>query len=93
MLCFGLQFLNNFNPVSKGEVKEYEYEVKMSCSACSRTIQKALYKSALVENVKVVLSKQRVYVRTSLPPEEILDMILRTGRKAKFLGEKPFPFK
>lgn len=91
MLNFGLKFINNFLSSQKGEVKEYEYEVKMSCSKCSATIKKILLTNELVEEVRIIISRQRVYVRTSLPPEEILDMIRNTGRNAKYLGERQFP--
>lgn len=63
------------------EHNHYQYNVSMSCSGCSNSINKVLTRlEPEVSKVDISLENQTVDVFTSLPYETILEKIKKTGK-------------
>lgn len=65
---------------------KYHFDVKMSCEACSRAIDRVLGKLDGVTSYSVRLEKQSVDVEGSVPFDTVLEKIKNTGKEV--LGSK-----
>lgn len=65
---------------------KYHFDVKMSCEACSRAIDRVLGKLDGVTSYSVSLEKQSVDVEGSVPFDTVLEKIKNTGKEV--LGSK-----
>lgn len=68
------------------EMHKYHFDVKMSCEACSRAIDRVLGKLDGVTSYSVRLEKQSVDVEGSVPFDTVLEKIKNTGKEV--LGSK-----
>jgi len=63
-----------------------EFDVQMTCQACSNAVKSSLENLDGVQNVSIDLEKQQVLVETSLPSSVIQEKIESTNRKAILKG-------
>ncbi|KAJ8949799.1 hypothetical protein NQ318_000497 [Aromia moschata] len=70
------------------DIKVLEFKVTMTCEGCSGAVNKVLgkMKDKGVEDIEISLKDQRVKVTTSLPPNEILEAIKKTGKEVEFIS-------
>ncbi|CCE62103.1 hypothetical protein TPHA_0B04340 [Tetrapisispora phaffii CBS 4417] len=62
----------------------YQFNVAMTCSACSGAIERVLNKlKPDVSKLDISLESQTVDVYTTLPYETILEKIQKTGKEVK----------
>jgi copper chaperone len=68
----------------------FEFNVVMTCSGCSGAVERVLgrMKDKGVSKVDINMDAQRVYVTTTLPSEEILAALKKTGRECSYIGVK-----
>jgi copper chaperone len=59
----------------------YLFDVKMSCSGCSNAINRVLSKKEENKKIDISLENQTVDVITSLPYEDVLAAIKKTGKE------------
>lgn len=64
---------------------EVVLKVEMACSGCSGAVERVLQKLAGVESFDVSLEKQQVVVRGSMTPEQVLETVKKTGKKAELV--------
>lgn len=55
----------------------------MACSGCSNAVNRALSRLEGVEKIDISLEKQQVVVESTLPREEVLAAIKKTGKTVK----------
>lgn len=60
---------------------QYHFDVKMSCSGCSNAVNKALSRKSEISNIDISLEKQSVDVTTTLPYDDVLAAIKKTGKE------------
>ncbi|XP_065059003.1 copper transport protein ATOX1-like [Rhopilema esculentum] len=65
---------------------KYEFEVAMTCGGCSGAVERVLKKKEGVSNFEISLEKQRVWVESDLPSDDILATISKTGKKTSYIG-------
>ncbi|KAH3680123.1 hypothetical protein WICMUC_000524 [Wickerhamomyces mucosus] len=65
---------------------QYHYDVKMSCSGCSNAINRVLSRKSEISKFDISLENQAVDVTTSLPYDDVLNIIKKTGKEV--LGGK-----
>ncbi|KAL1934793.1 hypothetical protein VTP01DRAFT_6975 [Rhizomucor pusillus] len=63
--------------------QQYTFNVEMACSGCSNAVNRALSKLEGVEKIDISLEKQQVVVESTLPREEVLAAIKKTGKTVK----------
>nr|AAV73808.1 antioxidant enzyme [Gryllotalpa orientalis] len=69
--------------------KVHEFKVEMTCGGCSSAVEKVLGKvKDGVEKVEISLDQQRVWVTSSLPSDELLEIIKKTGKTTEYIGIK-----
>ncbi|XP_063231752.1 uncharacterized protein LOC134536115 [Bacillus rossius redtenbacheri] len=70
--------------------KVYEFNVAMTCGGCSGAVERVLgkLKGQGVEEVDISLEDQLVRVKSTLAPEELLEVIKKTGKATTYLGVK-----
>ncbi|XP_015108791.1 copper transport protein ATOX1 [Diachasma alloeum] len=68
--------------------KIHEFSVEMTCEGCSGAVKRVLGNKAGIEDVKIDLEGKKVFVTSSLPSEEILEYIKKTGKSTSFIGAK-----
>ncbi|GAA5902330.1 hypothetical protein JCM5296_003114 [Sporobolomyces johnsonii] len=61
----------------------YKFNVVMTCSGCSGAIERVLKKTEGVSSYDISLEKQEVIVKTSVPYDDILAKIKKTGKEVK----------
>ncbi|KAF9462556.1 hypothetical protein BDZ94DRAFT_1261191 [Collybia nuda] len=63
----------------------YKFDVKMTCSGCSGAVTRVLEKAKAdgVSEFKVDLETQEVLVKGSLPYEDVLARIKKTGKEVR----------
>ncbi|KAK0083523.1 hypothetical protein PV325_008659 [Microctonus aethiopoides] len=66
--------------------KVYEFNVEMTCQGCSNAVERVLGKKAGVENFKINLEEKKVFVTSTLSPEEVLESIKKTGKTVSYIG-------
>ncbi|ORZ07649.1 copper chaperone [Absidia repens] len=59
---------------------QYLFTVEMSCSGCSGAVERALGKLQGVDKIDVSLEDQTVKVDSSLPLDDVLAAIRKTGK-------------
>ncbi|EFN81414.1 Copper transport protein ATOX1, partial [Harpegnathos saltator] len=64
----------------------YEFNVEMTCEGCSTAVEKVLKKKIGIDDIKIDLSGNKVFVTTELSSDEILEAIKKPGKKCQFLG-------
>ncbi|XP_075212104.1 antioxidant 1 copper chaperone [Lycorma delicatula] len=70
--------------------KVHEFKVEMTCEGCSGAVDRVLskLKGQGVEEVKIDLPGQLVHVTSTLPAEQLLDTIKKTGKNTTYNGVK-----
>ncbi|WFD15542.1 Cytosolic copper metallochaperone [Malassezia arunalokei] len=63
------------------DTHKYHFDVKMTCGACSRAIERVLGKLEGVTSYTVNLEQQSVDVEASVPFETVLEKIKNTGKE------------
>lgn len=67
----------------------HEFQVDMSCEGCSGAVKRVLDRLGdKVNKIDIDLTKQRVYVESDLPSEELLATIKKTGKTCSYIGVK-----
>ncbi|RGB44109.1 heavy metal-associated domain-containing protein [Rhizophagus diaphanus] len=62
----------------------YTFEVEpMTCSGCTKAVEKALNNLGGMESINFDLEKKTVVVKTAKSPNEIIEAIKKTGKTAK----------
>ncbi|GAA5858189.1 hypothetical protein JCM1840_001078 [Sporobolomyces johnsonii] len=61
----------------------YKFNVVMTCSGCSGAIERVLKKTEGISSYDISLEKQEVIVKTSVPYDDILAKIKKTGKEVK----------
>ncbi|POY74585.1 hypothetical protein BMF94_2346 [Rhodotorula taiwanensis] len=61
----------------------YRYNVVMTCSGCSGAIDRVLKKTEGVTSHDISLDKQEVVVKATIPYEDVLAKIKKTGKEVK----------
>lgn len=59
---------------------EYVFNVAMSCEGCSGAVTRALQKNECVTNIVCSIPEQKVTVESTLPQQEVLEIIQKTGK-------------
>ncbi|BGP16301.1 Cytosolic copper metallochaperone [Rhodosporidiobolus nylandii] len=59
---------------------EYKFNVTMTCSGCSGAVERVLKKTEGVSSYDISLDTQTVLVNTTVPYEDILAKIKKTGK-------------
>lgn len=60
---------------------EVVLDVEMACSGCSGAVERVLKKLEGVESYDISLEKQKVVVKGSLTPQQVLEAVSKTGKK------------
>ncbi|XP_018565231.1 metal homeostasis factor ATX1 [Anoplophora glabripennis] len=70
------------------DVKVHEFKVTMTCEGCSGAVERVLgkLKGKGVEDFNVNLENQKVQVKSSLPANEILEVIKKTGKETQLIS-------
>ncbi|XP_050518459.1 uncharacterized protein LOC114332459 [Diabrotica virgifera virgifera] len=68
--------------------KVHEFNVKMTCDGCSGAVERVLnkLKDKGVEDFTINLETQKVTVKSSLPANDILEVIKKTGKETTLLS-------
>ncbi|KAK4054424.1 Cytosolic copper metallochaperone [Microbotryomycetes sp. JL201] len=61
----------------------YKFDVVMTCSGCSGAIERVLKKTEGISSYNVSLADQQVLVNTTVPYDDILAKIKKTGKTVK----------
>ncbi|GAA5824712.1 hypothetical protein JCM3770_003077 [Rhodotorula araucariae] len=61
----------------------YKFNVKMTCSGCSGAVDRVLKKTEGVNSYDISLETQEVLVRTTVPYDDILAKIKKTGKEVR----------
>ncbi|XP_068702564.1 copper transport protein ATOX1-like [Montipora foliosa] len=64
----------------------HEFQVEMTCEGCSGAVTRVLNKKGGIDNIKVDLEKQRVYVTSALSADELLETIKKAGKSCSYIG-------
>ncbi|KAF5308889.1 hypothetical protein FQR65_LT00589 [Abscondita terminalis] len=74
--------------MSKSQV--HEFNVKMSCGGCSSAVEKVLskFEGKGIDKVEINMTDQIVKVTGSLPAEEILKLIQKTGKEVQHIASQ-----
>ncbi|KAL6494293.1 Cytosolic copper metallochaperone [Orobanche gracilis] len=66
-------------------------KVAMSCGGCVGAVKRVLEKMEAVESFDIVLEEQKVTVKVkdNVQPDEVLQVVSKTGKKTCFWEEKP----
>ncbi|KAF4608494.1 Cytosolic copper metallochaperone [Pleurotus pulmonarius] len=59
----------------------YKFDVKMTCSGCSGAVERVLKKTDGVSSYDISLEKQEVLVKGSIPYDDLLEKIKKTGKE------------
>jgi len=65
--------------------QKHEFNMEMSCEGCSNAAKRVLAKIG-VTDVTADLPKQRLYVVSDKPKEELLDTLKKTGKNVEYIG-------
>ncbi|XP_071487255.1 copper transport protein ATOX1-like [Diadema antillarum] len=66
--------------------QKYEFKVEMTCGGCSSAVERVLGRMEGIQDKKIDLEKQRVIVETTLPSDEVLAALKKTGKATEFIG-------
>ncbi|KDQ33322.1 hypothetical protein PLEOSDRAFT_1110514 [Pleurotus ostreatus PC15] len=61
----------------------YKFDVKMTCSGCSGAVERVLKKTDGVSSYDISLEKQEVLVKGSIPYDDLLEKIKKTGKEVR----------
>ncbi|KAG0661380.1 Cytosolic copper metallochaperone [Rhodotorula mucilaginosa] len=61
----------------------YQFNVVMTCSGCSGAIDRVLKKTEGVTSHDISLEKQEVLVKATIPYDDVLAKIKKTGKEVK----------
>ncbi|KAF8474515.1 hypothetical protein DFH94DRAFT_762895 [Russula ochroleuca] len=71
----------------------YKFDVKMTCGGCSGAVTRALQKAQAngpgISSYDVNLDKQEVVVNGSIPYDDVLAVIKKTGKEVRSGGVVP----
>ncbi|KAJ7219305.1 hypothetical protein GGX14DRAFT_356675, partial [Mycena pura] len=65
------------------DVHTYKFDVKMTCSGCSGAVTRVLEKADGVSEFSVNLETQEVLVTGTIPYEDVLAKIKKTGKEVR----------
>uniref|UniRef100_A0A0B7BD31 Copper transport protein ATOX1 n=1 Tax=Arion vulgaris TaxID=1028688 RepID=A0A0B7BD31_9EUPU len=66
----------------------YEFQMAMTCEGCAAAAKRVLGKLPEVSNIETSVEKQRVFVTSKLPPQQLLETLQKTGKECTYIGEK-----
>lgn len=67
----------------------HEFTVEMTCEGCSGAAKRVLSKLGdKVSNVDIDLGNKKVFVTSTLTPEELTETLKKTGKEVTFIGSK-----
>ncbi|GAA5983383.1 hypothetical protein JCM10908_000262 [Rhodotorula pacifica] len=66
-----------------GSKATYKFNVVMTCSGCSGAIDRVLKKTEGVTSHDISLDKQEVLVKATVPYDDVLAKIKKTGKEVK----------
>ncbi|BGP55761.1 hypothetical protein JCM8202_005674 [Rhodotorula sphaerocarpa] len=61
----------------------YKFNVVMTCTGCSGAIDRVLKKTEGVTSHEISLEKQEVLVKATIPYDDVLAKIKKTGKEVK----------
>jgi len=64
---------------------EIHLQVEMTCEGCVAAVKRVLTAKSEVSEVDVDLKEQCVRVVSTLTPDEVLEIVNKTGKKAKLI--------
>ncbi|CAG8492690.1 1398_t:CDS:2 [Funneliformis mosseae] len=83
MTYFTLSLFPRFPPIQNEDATTYTFEVDpMTCSGCTKAVEKALKNLGGVDSISFNLEKKIVTVETERSPNEIIEAISKTGKTA-----------
>jgi len=81
-----LSLNENNEPQIDNEVRHFQFTVEMPCSGCSGAVGRALMGIPEVRQHTINLQEKKVEVWCTLPYDDILAAIKKTGKKVCFLS-------
>ncbi|KAF8609845.1 copper chaperone taha [Ceratobasidium sp. AG-I] len=69
--------------MSSTDEHTYKFNVAMSCSGCSGAVTRVLQKAQGVSSFDVNLETQEVLVKGTIPYDDVLAKIKKTGKEVK----------
>jgi len=65
--------------------QKHEFNMEMTCEGCSNAAKRVLAKIG-VTDVTADLPKQKLYVTSDKPKDELLESLKKTGKKVDYVG-------
>ncbi|EIN07322.1 copper chaperone taha [Punctularia strigosozonata HHB-11173 SS5] len=62
---------------------KYKFDVKMTCGGCSGAVNRVLAKTEGISSYDVSLEKQEVLVTGTIPYDDLLEKIKKTGKEVR----------
>ncbi|EIM90039.1 copper chaperone taha, partial [Stereum hirsutum FP-91666 SS1] len=59
---------------------QYKFDVQMTCGGCSGAVERVLKKTEGISSYDVSLEKQEVLVTGTIPYDDLLEKIKKTGK-------------
>ncbi|MPC21799.1 copper transport protein ATOX1-like [Portunus trituberculatus] len=70
-------------------VQIHEFNVEMTCEGCSGAAKRVLGKLGdKISNVDIDLENKKVIVTSALTPEELTEVLKKTGKEVTHIGSK-----
>ncbi|CAD7081200.1 unnamed protein product [Hermetia illucens] len=67
----------------------HEFNVEMTCEGCSGAVERVLGRLGdKVEKVEIDLPNKKVFVKSPMPSNELLEVIQKTGKSVSYVGVK-----
>lgn len=67
-------------------MSEVLLQVEMTCEGCANAVRRVLSGRSEVQDININLTEQSVQVKTTLSPNEVLEIIEKTGKKTKLIS-------
>ncbi|XP_055706037.1 copper transport protein ATOX1 [Phlebotomus papatasi] len=64
----------------------HKFQVEMTCEGCSGAVKRVLGKLDQIEDVNIDLPSKTVLVTSTLPSEQLLETIKKTGKSTTYIG-------
>ncbi|GAB0097841.1 Atox1 [Sergentomyia squamirostris] len=64
----------------------HKFQVEMTCEGCSGAVKRVLGKLEQIDDVSIDLQEKTVLVTSTLPAEQILETIRKTGKTTTYVG-------
>ncbi|KAK9806575.1 hypothetical protein WJX73_003808 [Symbiochloris irregularis] len=63
--------------------QETHLKVAMACGGCEGAVKRILSKQEGVQDFKIDLAAQKVTVKSSLSPQQLVDIVSKSGKKTE----------